>query len=128
MGDLARILMITRTFSDFPEAMESVGSSADVDVEAIIEATLQLDDTIKTKIASSDMTVYVVPPGATFDEERMENEFGEGGTREEGERWTVAGTMEIGLLRKSGNVEKVLRKPRVILEKDLVGPEGESEE
>ena len=129
MEDLAQILTVTRMFSDFSEAMESVGSSADVtEVKAIIEATLQLDDIIKTKIASSDMTVYVVPPGATFDEERMGNEFGEGGTRVEGERRIVAGTMEIGLLRRSGNVEKVLRKPKVILEKDLVEPKDESGE
>ena len=39
MGSLARILMATRSFSDFSEAMEFVGSSAGVDVEAIIEAT-----------------------------------------------------------------------------------------
>ena len=46
MGDLARILMVTGAFSDFSEAMESLRSSADTDVKAIIEATLQLDDTI----------------------------------------------------------------------------------
>jgi hypothetical protein len=120
--------MVTRTFSDFSEAMKSVESSAGTEVREIIEATLQFDDTIKTKIASSDMTVYLIPPGAIFDEERMANEFGEDGTREEGECRLVAGTMEIGLLRKSGNVEKVLRKPRVILEKDLVEYKGESEE
>ena len=74
------------------------------------------------------MIVYVVPPGAIFDEERMGNEFGEDEASEEGERRIVAGTMEIGLLRRSGNVERVLRKPRVILEKDLVESEGESEE
>ena len=102
MGDLAQILMITRTFSDFSEAMESVRGSADTEVKAIIEATLQLDDTIKTKIASTDMSVYVVPPGAIFDEERMVNEFGGDASGEEGERLIVAGTMEIGLLRKSG--------------------------
>ena len=128
MEDLAQILTVTRMFPDFSEAMESVGSSADTEVKAIIEATLQLDDIIKTKIASSDMTVYVVPPGATFDEERMENEFGEDGTRVEGERRIVVGTMEVGLLRRSGNVEKVLRKPKVILEMDLVEPKDESGE
>ena len=74
------------------------------------------------------MAIYVVPAGATFDEERVGNEFGEDGAREEGERRIVAGTMEIGLLRRSGNVEKVFRKPRVILEKDLVEPKGESGE
>jgi len=128
MEDFAQILTVARMFSNFSEAMESVASSADTEVKAIIEATLQLDDIIKTKIASSDMTVYVVPPGATFDEERMGNEFGEAGTRAEGERWIVAGTMEVGLIRRSGSVEKVLRKPKVILEKDLVEPKDESEE
>jgi len=48
------------------------------------------------------MTIYVVPPSATFDGERMGNEFGEEGTRVEGERGIVAGMMEIGLPRRSG--------------------------
>jgi hypothetical protein len=122
MGDLAQILVIIRSFSDFSEAMESVGSSAGTDVKTFIEETLQLDNTIKTKIASSDMSVYIVRPGAIFDQETMENEFEEDGTKG-GERWTVAGTTEIGLLQRSGNTEKVLRKPKVILEHDLVESE-----
>jgi len=125
MGDLARILVIIRSFSNFSEAMKFVGKSAGTGVRAIIEATLQLDSTIKIDIASSDVSVYIVRPGAIFDEERMANEFEKEGTKG-GEGWIVAGTTEIGLLQKSGNTEKVLRKPRVILEQDLVEPEGES--
>ena len=128
IDNLARILMITRSFADTSEAMESIGNSAGIEVKAVIGATLQLDDTIKAKIASSDMSVYVVPPGETFIEETMTNVFGEDGTTERGEeRSSVAGTMEIGLLQKIGKVEKVLRKPKVVLERDLVEPEGESE-
>jgi len=123
--ELARILVIIRTFSDLSEALEFVGSNAGTEVKAIIEATLQLDNTIKTKIASSEMSVYIVRPGTIFDEERMANEFGEDGTK--GEHLIVAGTTEVGLLQRSGNVEKVLRKPKVILEQDLVEPEGESQ-
>jgi hypothetical protein len=120
--------MVTRSFSDFSEAMESVTNSAGTEVAAIIEATLLFEDTIKTKIASSDMSVYVVSPGETFVETTMVDEFGKGGTREEGgERGVVAGTMEIGLLQRTGNAEKVLRKPKVILERDLVEPGGETE-
>lgn len=125
MGDLARILLLTGSFSDFSEVMESVRSSAGIEVNAIIEATLKLDDTIKTKIASSDISVYIVPPGTIFDKERMTDEFGEGGIQEGEESRIVAGTTEIGLLQKS-DVEKVLRKPKVILEKDLVEPEDRS--
>jgi len=128
IGDLARILMITRSFADFSEAMESVGNCAGIEVKAVIVATLQLDDTIKAKIASSDMSVYIVPPGETFTGETMTDVFNEDGTSEEGgERNSVAGTMEIGLLQRTGNVEKILRKPKVILGRDLVEPEGESE-
>jgi len=104
--------------------MESVGNSTGTEVKKFIEATLQLDNTIKTKIASSDMSVYIVRPGAIFDEERMANEFGN--NSKGGERSIVAGTTEVGLLQKSGNVEKVLRRPKVILEQDLVESEGES--
>ena len=126
MGDLARVLTATRSFSSFSEAMEFVRDSASSDVKAIVEATLQFDDTIKTKIASCDMSVYIVPPGTVFDDARMVDEFRQGKAKEGEGRRVVVGTTEIGLLQKLGNVEKVLRKPKVILEEDLVAPEGES--
>ena len=120
--------MITRSFSDFAEAAEAVGSDAGTEVKAIIEATLQLDDTIKTKITWSHMSVCVVPPGTTFDKETMVSEFeGEGAKEEGGESRIVAGTMEIGLLRRKDDEEKVLRNPKVILERDLPDPEAEGE-
>ena len=97
--------------------------SAGAEINAIIEATAHLDDTIKTKMASSDMSVYVVLPGATFSAETMEDEFGEDGSKGGGDPMIVAATMEVGLLQRSGNEEKVLRKPKVILELDLVEPE-----
>ena len=107
--------------------MESVGNSVGTELKAIIEATLRFDDTIKTKIASSDMSVYVVPPGTIFIGETMVDEFGEeGGEKDGGECGIVAGTMEIGLVQRMDNVEKVLRKPKVILARDL--PEPESKE
>jgi hypothetical protein len=94
------------------------------EVKAIIEATLLLDDTIKTKVTSSDMSVYIVHPGGAFMEETMADEFEGDGARQEGrEGMIVAGTMEIGLLQRMGNAEKVLRKPKVILERDLPEPE-----
>ena len=94
--------------------MESVGNGASSELEATVDATVELDDVIKTKIASSDVSVYIVPPGAIFAEGAMVGEFGKGG-----ESHVVAGAVEIGLLRKSGNVEKVLRKPEVVPERDL---------
>ena len=39
----------------------------------------------------------------------------------------MARAVDIRLLRRSGNVEKVLRKPRAILEQDLAEHEGENE-
>jgi len=35
---------------------------------------------------------------------------------------------EIRLLRRLGDVERAVRKPEVIIEQDLIAPEGESEE
>ena len=117
--------MITRTFSDSSEAMESVRNGAGTEVEAIVEATLRFDNAIKTKIASSEMSVYIVPPGATFAAETMVDEFGKDkGGKEGEERGTVAGTMEIGLVQRMGEVEIVLRKPKVILERDLPEPKN----
>ena len=120
--------MITRSFSDFSEAKEAVGNDAGTEVKAIIEATLQLDDTIKTKIAWSHMSVYIALPGATFNKETMVDEFeGEGAKGDGGGPKIVAGTMEIGLLRRKDDEEKVLRNPKIILERDLPDPEAEGE-
>ena len=120
---LARILMVTESFADFTEAAESIAATAGLEIKAIIEATLELDSTIKTKVASSDMSVYVVLPGTIFSEQTMDDEFGEDGSKGGGVPTKVAGTMEVGLLQRLGDVEKVLRKPKVILEPDLVEPE-----
>lgn len=125
---LARILMVTQSFSDSTEAVGSVQESAGAEINAIIEATVQLDDTIKTKMASSDMSVYVVLPRTTFSAETMEDEFGEDESKGGGEPMTVAATTEVGLLQRSGGVEKVLRKPKVILELDLIEPEEGNKE
>jgi len=101
--------------------MEATVNSAGSEIKAIIGATLQLDDTIKTKIAASDMSVYIAPPGEIFAEETMADRFAEKWIGEEGkERRIVAGTMGIGLVQKTRGVEKVLRKPKVILERCLV--------
>lgn len=126
MGDLARVLTTTRSFSNFSEAMEFVRDNAGSDVKTIVEKTLQFDDTIKTMIASCDMSVYIVPPGTVFDDGRMVDEFKQGRMKEGEERRVVVGTTEIGLLQRLGNMEKVLHKPKVILEESLVVPEGES--
>lgn len=108
--------------------MDAVGTSAGTEIKAIIEATVQLNDTIKTKIASSDMSVYTVSPRTVFTEGTMVDEFAEDGSNGGGEAGAVAGTMEIGLFQKIGDVEKVLRKPKVILERDLVNAEGGNNE
>jgi hypothetical protein len=54
----------------------------------------------------------------------MVDEFGGDGSRRGGKLVRVAGTMEIGVLQRTGDEEKVLRKPKVILEQDLVESEG----
>ena len=108
MDGLARVLLITRSFPDFSAAKDSVRVNGGAEIEAVIGATVELDDIIKTKIASSDMAAYVVPSGTTFRKEAMTDEFGQGG-----EEVVVAGMMEIGLFQRSGSAGKVLRKPKV---------------
>ena len=94
--------------------------NAGSEIEAVVRATVQLDDIIKMKIASCDMSVYIAPHGTAFTKETMLDEFRQGG-----EHQAIAGTMEIGLLQRLGSAERVLRKPKVILERDLVEPEVE---
>ena len=43
--------------------VESVGSSVGIKIEGVVDATPRFEDTIKTKMVSSDMTVYVVSTG-----------------------------------------------------------------
>ena len=120
MDGLAQILLITQYFADFSAAKDFVRANGGVEIEAAIGATVELDGIIKTKIASSDMAAYVVPSGTTFRKGTMTDEFGWGGGEE-----VVVGTTEIGLFQRSGNAGKVLRKPKVVLERDLIEPEAE---
>ena len=56
------------------------------------------------------------------------SKFGEDGPNEEGERQIVEEMMKTGLLLRLGNAERAVRKPEVVIEQDLIAPEGESEE
>jgi len=89
--------LITGSFSDYSEAMESAGNSTWSEVKAIIEAAIQLDATIKTKIASSDIPVYAAPSGAIFIGETLADELGEDGTSEEGGERRINGGDRIPL-------------------------------
>lgn len=113
------MLLVTHSFSDFSEAVESVRDSAGTEIRALIESAAELDHAINTVVTWCDMGVYTILHGMIFSETTMDDEFGGEG----GESGTVAGTMEIGLLQRTGNMEKVLRNPKVILERDLVEPE-----
>ena len=79
MDGLAQILLITWSFANFSAAKDFVRANGGAEIEAIIGVTVQLDDIIKTKIASSDMATYVVPSGTTFRKGTMTDEFGQGG-------------------------------------------------
>lgn len=116
VSGLARVLIVAQSFSDLPEAMEAVRNRAGAEIKAVIEVAVELDDAVGTKVSLRDTSVYIVLPGTIFPEETMDNKFGGVRLRGRGTIKTVAGTMEIGLLQRSGDIKKVLRKPRVILE------------
>ena len=76
-------------------------------------------------IMSSNMALLFEAPNTVFNEERMTNEFESDSSFEPGDR--IAGTTGVGVekricggLDETGSAE-ILLKPKVVLERDVVG-------
>ena len=81
-------------------------------------------------VTSSDMSLLYESPDTIFDNAKMTNEFGSDSGFKPGMRERIAGTTEVGAKKRiwGGPDEaqrvEILLKPKVVLEKDVVGDEG----
>ena len=78
-------------------------------------------------VTSSDMSLIYENPEIVFDDAKMTNGFGPDSASKPGRRDRIAGTTEVGVRKsiwggpgETGRAE-VLLKPKVVLEKDVVG-------
>ena len=74
-------------------------------------------------VTSSNMSLLHENPGNEFDDTKMTNEFGSGSASRPGKRYRIAGTAEVGVMKSicGGPGAEILLKPKVVLEKDVVG-------
>ena len=78
-------------------------------------------------VTSSDMSLLYENPDTVFDDAKMTNEFGPDSASKPGRRDRIAGMTEVGVGKSicggPGETRRpeILLKPKVVLEKDVVG-------
>jgi len=118
---LANALSETGSFFSPQRSLEFVQTMASEGIESVIQLALRLEHAFMVEVTSSDMSLLLEAPGTVFDGTRMTNEDSIPKGRDR-----IAGTMEVGVLKKTcggpGEVGRaeILLKTKVVLEKDLV--------
>ena len=94
----------------------------------MIRIAQRLETTFMVDVTSSDMSLLVVEDLDTvFDAARMTDEFGSDGPSVPKKQDRVAGTTEVGVTKSvcgrpgENRRGEILLKPKVVLEKDVVG-------
>ena len=128
---VADVLRITGSFSSVQRSLDSVNTVALSGIEAIDLLAMRLESVFTVDVTSSDMHLLFETPGGAFDRSRMSNELRSNGVpNHKSNDKTVAATTGVGVGKKvSQGLTEVLLKAKVVLERDLRGPqevEGES--
>lgn len=127
MEHMAGLLSETGSFSSPQHSLDFVRTVALERIESMIRTTQRLEAAFMVDVTSSDMSLLFESPGTVFDEAKMTNEFGSDSASKPGRRDKIAGTTEVGLGKSicggpgEPRREEILLKPKVVLEKDVVG-------
>ena len=125
VGELAKVLDHTGSFSSTQRSLNFVRAVALKGIETIIRLVLCLESMFKVYITSSDMSLLFEAPGTVFDDAKMTDEYGSDGASAPGRRDRVAGTTEVGIrksVREAGTSRctEILLKTKVVLERDVM--------
>jgi hypothetical protein len=124
---LARILQVTGLFLSLKDAAGFVKAKASTGIEKIERLAMDLESVFMVDITSSDMYLLFEAPSTAFDEARMTRECEPDKTPTSRSQSKVVGTTEVGVEKRVGGKQgedrhtKILLKPTVVLEKDIVG-------
>ena len=124
---MGRLLDETGSFSSPLQSSDFVYRVALKTIESMIRIALRLEVAFMVDITSSNMALLFEVPDTTFDEARMTGEFESDIASKRGRRDRVAGTTEVGVEKiicgGPGETRRaeILLKPKVVLEKDVVG-------
>lgn len=124
---LAKVLNETKSFESSEQLIKFVRSAALERIQEMIRTAQRLEKVFMVDITSSDMSLMFENPDVLFEGTRMTDEFGGDGAAKPGKRERIAGTTEVGVqksvCKKPGEPRhvEILLKPKVVLEKDVVG-------
>lgn len=124
---LAGLLHETGSFSSTEKSLEFVQNVALEGIESMIRLAQRLELAFMVEVTSSDMSLLFKDPDTMFDDARMTNEFGLDTASSPGGQDRIAGTIEVGVEKSvaegagKGRRTEILLKPKVVLEKDVVG-------
>jgi len=124
---LSELLAKAGSFPSSEESLEFVQTVALGKIESTIRTTQRLESAFMVDVTSSDMSLLYENPDTIFDDAKMTNEFGSDSASRPGMRERIAGTTEVGVKKRicggPGETRRaeILLKPKVVLEKDVVG-------
>ena len=127
VDQLANVFNETGSFQSSEQLTKFVQSAALERIEEMVRTAQRLEKVFMVDVTSCDMSLIFNHPGELFEDTKMTNEFGEDSAAKPGKRRRIAGTTELGVQKsvciKAGEPRhmEILLKPRVVLEKDVVG-------
>jgi len=127
MEQLAELLAKTGSFPSPEKSFKFVQTVALEKIESMTRTAQRLETALMVDVTSSDMSLLCKNPDTEFDDAKMTNEFGSDSAFKPGMRERIAGTTEVGVEKRiwggAGEARRaeILLKPKVVLEKDVVG-------
>ena len=124
---LAKVLNETGSFQSPEQLTNFVQASARERIEEMIRTAQRLEKVFMVDVTSCDMSLIFHDSDVLFEDAKMTNEFGADSAAEPGKKEGVAGTTEVGVqksvCKKPGEPRhvEILLKPKVVLERDVVG-------
>ena len=127
MKDLAEILTETGSFPSPEESLKFVQTVGLEGIKSMKQTAQRLETAFMVDVTSSDMSLLCGYSGTVFNDAEMTNDFGSDSVSKPGGQYTIAGTTEVGVKKTiwggRGETEyvEILLKPKIVLEKDVVG-------
>jgi len=111
VGELAKILDLTESFSSTQPSFNFIRAVALEGIEKIIRNATCLESAFKVEITSSDMSLLFDAAGTAFDDAKMTDEYGSDGAPAPGRQDRIAGR------RRWGSGKVYLKQGRVAVQK-----------
>jgi hypothetical protein len=126
---VAKVMLVTGSFETLRHSSDFVKANVSNGIETIDRLARRLESAFMVDITSGDMYLLFAAPSTVFDERKMTEEYESDGPPAHRRQDKVAGTTQVGVWKSvsgrqgQGRRTEILLKARVILERDVTGPE-----